>query len=71
MNIAIPFYSPEIWGGIECTINRVKDNFFNQLEHSHLEDREDEIEAIISLAEQKNYATPYCGKNIRRCAIKK
>lgn len=27
-------YNPEVWGGIECTINRVGDNFFDQLEYS-------------------------------------
>ena len=26
-------YNPEVWGGIECTINRVGDNFFDQLEY--------------------------------------
>jgi hypothetical protein len=23
--------NPEVWGGIECTINRVNDNFLDQL----------------------------------------
>jgi dTDP-4-dehydrorhamnose reductase len=28
-------YNPEIWGGIECTINRVGDNFFDQLDYAN------------------------------------
>lgn len=28
-----PQFNPEVWGGIECTINRVGDNFFDQLEY--------------------------------------
>ena len=28
------YCNPEIWGGIECTINRVKDSYFDQLEYS-------------------------------------
>lgn len=27
-------YNPELWGGIECTINRVNDSFFDQLIYS-------------------------------------
>jgi dTDP-4-dehydrorhamnose reductase len=29
------FYNPEVWGGIECTINRVGDAFFDQLEYAN------------------------------------
>ena len=25
---------PELWGGVECTVNRVGDTFFDQLERS-------------------------------------
>ncbi len=28
------YYRPEVWGGIECTINRVGDSFFDQLHYS-------------------------------------
>lgn len=28
-------YNPEVWGGIECTINRVGDKFFDQLEYAN------------------------------------
>src|SRR4051812_47386506 len=44
-----PYYSPEIWGGIECTINRVKDNFFDQLIYSGHYEREEDIASIASL----------------------
>jgi dTDP-4-dehydrorhamnose reductase len=42
-------YNPEIWGGIECTINRVKNQFFDQLEYAGHYHREDDIEAIATL----------------------
>lgn len=31
-----PYYNPEIWGGIECTINRVGDVWFDQLNYAGL-----------------------------------
>jgi len=34
MNKKSQCYDPEVWGGIECTINRVKDNYFDQLSYS-------------------------------------
>ncbi len=39
---------PEIWGGIECTINRVKDKFFDQLSYIeyYSQPRVDEIAAV-------------------------
>jgi dTDP-4-dehydrorhamnose reductase len=40
---------PEIWGGIECTINRVKNNFNDQLHSSKHYYREDDIDAIAGL----------------------
>jgi dTDP-4-dehydrorhamnose reductase len=42
-------YNPEIWGGIECTINRVKNNFFDQLRYSGHYDRKGDIDAIATL----------------------
>ena len=29
------YYNPEIWGGLECTINRVGERFFDQLEYAN------------------------------------
>jgi dTDP-4-dehydrorhamnose reductase len=31
----IPLCNPEVWGGIECTINRVNDNYLDQLRISN------------------------------------
>ena len=45
-----PYYnSPEIWGGMECTINRVNNDFFDQLKCAGFYDRETDIERIASL----------------------
>ena len=43
------YCSPEIWGGIECTINRVKDEYFDQLEYSGHYVRDDDIDIIAQL----------------------
>lgn len=39
----------ELWGGIECTINRVKDNYFDQLAYAGHYKREDDIDKIATL----------------------
>lgn len=49
MDIATAYCNPEIWGGIECTINRVNDKFIDQLHHSGHYYREDDIRKIASL----------------------
>ena len=33
--------NPELWGGIECTINRINDSFFDQLEYAKYYTRDD------------------------------
>lgn len=43
------YYKPEIWGGIECTINRVKDEFRDQLEYSGYYSRKDDIDLFARL----------------------
>lgn len=53
MDKPIPYYNPEVWGGIECTINRVKNNFFDQLHYSGHYYREDDIEHIAKLGIKK------------------
>jgi len=53
MDKPIQYYNPEIWGGIECTINRVKNNFFDQLHYSGHYYREDDIEHISQLGIKK------------------
>src|SRR4051812_30920975 len=40
----------EIWGGVECTVNRVGDRYFDQLALSgHAERIEEDLERIASL----------------------
>ena len=53
MDKQIQYCSPEIWGGLECTINRVNNNFFDQFEYSGHYEREGDIESIASLGIKK------------------
>lgn len=39
----------ELWGGVECTINRVGDRFFDQLARSGHDRRMDDVERIAAL----------------------
>jgi dTDP-4-dehydrorhamnose reductase len=39
----------EVWGGVECTVNRVRDRFFNQLERSGHWHRESDLERFAAL----------------------
>jgi dTDP-4-dehydrorhamnose reductase len=39
----------EVWGGIECTINRVGNQYFDQLEHAGHYDRDEDIERFAKL----------------------
>lgn len=39
----------QIWGGIECTINRVEDSWFDQMEMSGHYTRDNDLEAIAAL----------------------
>ncbi|HYK75336.1 MAG TPA: dTDP-4-dehydrorhamnose reductase [Daejeonella sp.] len=43
----------EIWGGIECTLNRVSDAYFDQLEFSGHYQREEDLDLIAALAIKK------------------
>ncbi len=45
-------YNPEIWGGIECTINRVGDAYFDQLEYANFY-QQPPTDAIIDLGIKK------------------
>lgn len=40
---------PELWGGVECTVNRVGDRFFDQLHASGHHQRDADIAAIAGL----------------------
>lgn len=44
---------PEIWGGIECTINRIGDNFRNQLKYAGHYERQNDLETIAGLGIKK------------------
>ncbi|MDQ6608611.1 MAG: sugar nucleotide-binding protein, partial [Bacteroidota bacterium] len=44
---------PRLWGGIECTINRVQDNFFDQLQYSEHYSREADIPLIADIGIEK------------------
>ncbi len=44
---------PEIWGGLECTINRVGDSYRDQLKNARHFEREDDISRIASLGIKK------------------
>jgi len=39
----------ELWGGIECTINRINDKYFDQLEYSGHYNRKNDIDVISEL----------------------
>ena len=39
----------QLWGGIECTVNRVHDQYFSQLERNGHDRRIEDLEAIASL----------------------
>lgn len=39
----------QLWGGVECTVNRVGDDYFDQLERNGHANREDDIERFASL----------------------
>src|SRR4051794_13386988 len=43
------YSSIELWGGIECTINRIEEKFFDQLHYSGHYNRSDDIDKIADL----------------------
>jgi len=45
--------NPEIWGGIECTINRIGDTYRDQLHYAGHYDRVDDLEIISKLGFKK------------------
>ena len=53
MDIECPFCKPEVWGGIECTINRVQDSFRDQLLYSGHYTRPGDIEQFAELGIKK------------------
>ena len=49
MDIRSHCCNPEIWGGIECTINRVNEQYFDQLEYSGYYARDNDVKLIADL----------------------
>ncbi len=49
MELKKRFYKPEIWGGIECTINRIENKYRDQLEYAGHYQRDGDIENFASL----------------------
>src|SRR5687767_15086298 len=49
MAIAGGCSSLEVWGGIECTVRRVGDGYFDQVERSGHSDRPGDIDRLASL----------------------
>ncbi len=39
----------QLWGGLECTVNRVRDQYFNQLDRNGHRHRDDDIERFAKL----------------------
>src|SRR4051812_5649931 len=46
---AAPASPLELWGGIECTVNRVGDQYFNQMRFSGHDGRIDDLDTIATL----------------------
>src|SRR5438045_455571 len=44
-----PAFDVELWGGIECTVNRVGDQYFDQLERTGHSTRFEDLERFASL----------------------
>lgn len=53
MDKQIQYCSPDIWGGLECTINRVNNKFLDQFEYSGHYEREGDINSIAELGIKK------------------
>lgn len=53
MDTKCRLYTPEIWGGLECTINRIGDNFRDQLTYAQYYERKDLIKTFASLGIKK------------------
>ena len=51
--IKFPYYNPEVWGGIECTINRVNDHYRDQLLMAGHYTRPEDIERFAALGIRK------------------
>jgi dTDP-4-dehydrorhamnose reductase len=71
MEVRLPHCTPEIWGGVECTINRVQSKYLDQLHMSDHYSRPGDIERFAELGIKKlrypvlwEYHQPYASKKI-------
>lgn len=51
----------QLWGGVECTVNRIGDQYFNQLDVSGHSSRLEDLELFADLG-IRVLRYPYCGK---------
>ena len=49
MDIKYQYCSPEVWGGIECSINRVGHEYFDQLQFSEFYERKELLQRVADL----------------------
>src|SRR3954468_12219723 len=45
----IPRFAPELWGGLECTVHRVRDQYFSQRERNGHAERLRDLQRFASL----------------------
>jgi dTDP-4-dehydrorhamnose reductase len=48
-DIQLPLCTPELWAGLECTINRVGNKFRDQLDYAGFYSRKDDLDLILTL----------------------
>jgi len=53
MNKQHQYQIPELWGGIECTINRVDNTFRDQLAYNRFYEHQNLLQAITELPFKK------------------
>lgn len=53
MDTNYPLLPPELWGGLECTINRIGDNYRDQLSYANHYNRPEDLDIIASLGIKK------------------
>src|SRR5947209_1066112 len=53
MKTKLQYNNIEVWGGLECSVNRVKNDFFDQLDYSGHYNRENDIKIFAQLGFKK------------------
>src|SRR6476620_11694560 len=49
MDTKYPYCNPEVWGGIECSINRVGHEYFDQFQYSGFYKRKELLQQVADL----------------------